>query len=197
MSVPSVPVPVSRSMFVTVVAIVFIVLAGAGTFVSVMQNVVLTFVFPGEMFENNVELEETQPVLALTSSHMRLFFFLPLIVFSTTLVAAIGLYKRKNWARILFVGIMALGIADMVFGTGWFFIRARITAVHAGPMEEPFKLMMVVTHIFVVVFCLSLCGVLGWIIKRLTSDKIRHEFMPGCASRKPTPVVCPEKSIRQ
>lgn len=183
MSVPLLPVPVSRSTFITVVALVFIILAGMGTFVSVMQNVVITLFFPEDVFEEHAVPEDAPPGFGFLTSHMRLFFFLPLIVFSTTLVAAIGLYKRKNWARILFVGILALGIAYMVFATGLgFFMSAWMTAEDAGPMEAPFKGMMVVMHVFMVVFCVGLCGVLGWIIKRLTSDKTRREFVSGSSA---------------
>jgi hypothetical protein len=56
-------------------------------------------------------------------SHVQLFMPAMLVIFAVTLVSAIGLLKRKNWARIVFIALMSLGIAyslGMLLLLPWF-----------------------------------------------------------------------------
>src|SRR6478672_6650334 len=102
---PAVP----QSSFVTVLAWIFIVLAGFATLISILQNVMISLMFPiEEMQAAMVQAKHKQdmPVFAeFMFSHFQLFFLSFLVVSSVTLVSAIALLKRKNWARVLFIGL--------------------------------------------------------------------------------------------
>ena len=99
------------SSFVTVVAWIFIAFGGLTTFISLLQNVVINTVFPTEQFRAAQSGVPMPAAFAWIFDHVRLFFFLFLVVSATTLISAIGLLRRRNWARRAFVGILALGIA--------------------------------------------------------------------------------------
>ena len=86
----------ARSTFVTVLAWIFIVGGGFTTFISVLQNVMLTFFFPVDQMQT-AKGAENMPALALFMlNHMRLFFAAFLILSLTVFVSSIGLLKRKN-----------------------------------------------------------------------------------------------------
>jgi hypothetical protein len=105
---------VNRSGFVTVLALTFIALAGQGTLIAVLQNIMFTVMFDSEELRGIVRRAEgTRPIRAVFRfmfEYFRFFLLGFLLVSAATLVAAIGLLERKNWARLMFVGIMALGV---------------------------------------------------------------------------------------
>jgi len=113
----------SRSRFVTLIAWVAIIISGFHTFLGLIQNIMFhaSSVF-GEMFQmmNSEALPQDVPyIFTLLVDNMSLFIFLvgfavPLCV----LVVSINFLKRKNWARILFVAGLALGIAMTLYNVG-------------------------------------------------------------------------------
>lgn len=171
----------NRSNFVTALAWVFIALAGFSTFISIAQNVMINLVFDPSPLNNlaNVPGYEDMPTFfSFISSHIRLFFFSFLIVSSALLVSSIGLLKRKNWGRIVFMVIMWLGIAWIVFGVIMQFTMfpQMMHDFPNGTEAERFKTMFMVMRIFMLVFSVSFCGLFGWIIKKLSSKSIKREF---------------------
>lgn len=176
--------PVVRSTFVTVVAWIFIVLAGFATLISFLQNIMIAMMFPAAEMEkaaNQVATEPNAPWFAtFMFNHFQLFFLAFLVVSASALTAAIGLLLRKNWARILFVAIMGMGILWNVAAVVMMFIFVSsfldIPASahqHAPPQfDVMFKVMMG----FNLLMVLGFCGLFGWIIKKLMSGDIKHEF---------------------
>jgi len=176
---------VHRSGFVTGLAWTFIGLAGFATLIAILQNIMLSLVFPlDEMREAMREAEKAQPTPAFARfmlNNFRLFFASFLALCVVTLVSAIGLLKRKNWARLAFIGVMALGVlwnlAGMVLP---FFIFSSMPPVADDTPPEfraSFDLMMNIMTAFTVVIGLAFAGLFAWIIKKLVSDEIRHEFL--------------------
>ena len=173
-----------RSTFVTVLAWIFIVLAGFATCISILQNVMIAFVFPAAEMEAAAEQLKGQagtPWFAvLMARYFRYFFLLFLLMSVTTLTAAIGLLRRKNWARLLFVALMGFGILWQVAGLVFMFFMLGSLDDFAGPANQPgtrefeimFKVMMGVNVVFVAAFT----TLFAWIIKRLVSEDIRREF---------------------
>jgi hypothetical protein len=103
-----------------------------------------------------------------------------MLVSLLTLVSAIGLLRRWNWARLCFIGLMALGIAWQLAGLGLQYtvfssIQSQFPgqAAHGGPDMTPFFLAI---GVFSVIFALGLAVLFGWIIKRLLSPAIAAEF---------------------
>src|SRR5258708_16289557 len=168
----------TRSTFVTVVAWIFIVLAGFATVISILQNIMIALVFPVDKMQEAAKQAEDAhaPRYAmLLFNYFWLFFLSFLVVSASTLAAAIGLLKRKNWARIMFIGIMALGIALNVAGLVVMFFFMSSMAEIAGS-SSGFESMWMVMLGFNLLTVVGFAWVFGWIIKRLLSDEIRREF---------------------
>jgi hypothetical protein len=128
---------------------------------------------------NTPGVEDMPAFFRFMSSHIRLFFFSFLIISSTLLISSIGLLKRKNWGRVIFMVIMWLGIAWIVFGVILQFTMfpQMMNDFPDGVEDERFNTMFTVMRIFMIVFSASFCGLFGWIIKKLSSKSIKREFL--------------------
>src|SRR5260370_42306961 len=104
----------NRSAFVTGLAWTFIALGGFAPLIALLQNIMLTLMFPmDEMRSAMHEADKAHPMPPLFRfmfDNFRLFFASFLAVSALTLVSAICLLKRQNWPRLIFIGIMAFGI---------------------------------------------------------------------------------------
>jgi len=175
---------VARSSFVTGLAWTFIGLAGFSTLIALLQNIMIALVFPMEEMRTAVrESEKAQPmpgVFRFMFQNFQYLFAGFLVLSAATLVAAIGLLKRKNWARLIFIFIMALGILWNLASLAMPFLMdsmmAEIPAPPQSDFHDNFKLMWNIMIVFTVVMCLAFAGLFAWVIKRLTSAEIRNEF---------------------
>src|SRR5262249_20832615 len=109
-----------RSAFVTAVAWVFIALSGFATLISILQNVMIYTLFPLDQMHAAMAQARQQhdiPALSLFMfEHIRELFAVVLVVTLATLIISIGLLRRHNWARILFICLLVLGIMWNVVG---------------------------------------------------------------------------------
>lgn len=93
------------------------------------------------------------------------FLFLGLFLFFTiTFTASIGLLRRKNWARLVFIGLMALGILWNVVGP------------EDPDFVQNFSRMFMIMRIATAVLIIGLTVLFGWIIRKLSSPAVRAEF---------------------
>ncbi|MEO8674236.1 MAG: hypothetical protein ABI569_01575 [Casimicrobiaceae bacterium] len=154
---PSAAVP-PRSAFVTVVAWIFIVGTGVGVCVSILQAIMFVFIVPTEAFwsASNMSLDpdQTPAIVLFIAGHMLLVFGVLWSIAVVTLIAAIGLLRRKNWARLAFIGLMGLAILCN-FGGLW--LEAEIFSSSA-------------------LSAIGLSVLFAWIIKRLASRTAGAEF---------------------
>jgi len=170
-----------KSNFVTVVAWIFIVLSGFGTLIGILQSVMIATVF------NTPEVAQAMqsppppgapPFAMFMMKHMLTFFVCMLALNVLTLIASVGLLLRRNWARLLFIGLMVFGIvwnfAGLVLQFSMFSsMRDQFAAVPDAPdMGAFFVGIAVVSVIFVIAFS----ALFGWIIKRLVSPPVVAEF---------------------
>lgn len=179
-TVPSVGVP-QRSTFVTVVAWIFIVLAGFTTLMSLLQNIMFFTVMPFDaMAPAGAEGEGMPAFMAFMLRHVRLFFLAFLLVCAATLAAAIGLLRRKEWARLAFIAMLGLGIAWNLGGMAlqyWVVAPAMM-----GPSEAPpefraeFERATSVILAFSAAMALGFTVLFGWLIAKLRSQPVRQEF---------------------
>jgi len=101
-----------------------------------------------------------------------------LVVSAATVFSAIGLLRRKNWARLTFIAIMVLGI---IWNIGGFCLQISVfSSVGSVPAHADeakfFQALAAVVMIFSLVLALGFSALFGWIIQRLTSSPIRREF---------------------
>lgn len=172
-----------RSQFVTVIAWIFIVLGGFTTLISLLQNILVNTVIPLEQMQAQMATSPTPipPMVGALMEHIRLFFFAFLVLASTTLVSAVGLLRRRNWARRIFIAILALGILWNI--AGLFLQQTMMSEMQAfqppgapADIQQQMRGMMAATQVFSAIFALGFSLLFGWIIKRLTSPGIVAEF---------------------
>ncbi len=177
----------SRSSFVTVVAWIFIVLSGFTTFISLLQNVILAFM-PKDLF--NQALQDTTFTHVMPTAprfmfaHLHTLLFAVLVVCAATLVSSIGLLRRHNWARLVFIGLLALGAVYNI--AGLFLQQAMLSSFNApfaadstlGGASRQFQQMMQAMRVAMFIFELGFAALFIWIIVRLVSPRIRAEFLP-------------------
>ncbi|HEU4665741.1 MAG TPA: hypothetical protein VFS55_17060 [Dokdonella sp.] len=181
----------TRSTFVTVVAWIFIVLSGFGTFVCALQNIIVALLSSKPEFAEAMHAPVpagTPPFAAFVFGHLHLFLLAMLLVTALTLASAIGLLLRRNWARLTFVGLMALGmiwsIASVVLQ--WFMLapmREQFGASHRAPDMSAF---VVAISALSAAFAIGFACFYGWIAKRLLSREIAMEFAGAVSARAET-----------
>lgn len=170
-----------RSTFVTVVAWIFIVLSGFSTMISILQNLMVHVMFAqAEMQEalQQAQLRGGPPMAALMLRYMPLFVFGFLVLSATTLTASIGLLRRRNWARLLFIGLMGLGVLWNVGGLALQLTMFSSMRQEFGAAPADMSMMLVVMTVFASVLVLAFVGLFGWIAARLLSPAIAAEFRP-------------------
>lgn len=171
-----------RSAFITVLAWTFIILAGSATFLSIMQNIMFSQMFsppsPRQALIEQNGLQDTPIIVRLIFRHFSIYICSILLAFATTLVSAIGLLKRKNWARRLSIGLIALAICATLMGFGLQFIFDPLfqgLPPEEIPPEFTSMMNMMKMVMFIVTFTTTSC--LVWLILKLTSPKIKQEFI--------------------
>jgi hypothetical protein len=147
----------------------------------------IAVLFPvDEMREAMRSAARGQPVPGFFSfmlENLRLFFALFLVLSALTLASAIGLLRRQNWARIVFICIMALGI---VWSAGALSLQfSMVSGFPLVPEDDQsefafhFRTMARVIMGFSAVVAGGSAVLFGWIIRRLLSGDIRREFSAG------------------
>ena len=100
-----------------------------------------------------------------------------LFVSMIVLIAAIGLLKRFNWARLLFIVVLGLIILWAVGSLLLLWQTAPFDAPTTAAAYQPvFRGPSMASLLFGTVFTLLVCLLLGWVIKRLCSAPLRKEF---------------------
>ena len=172
-----------RSTFVTVLAWVGIVFAGLSTFMTALQNIMFRFLLPKLPMEQLMNENNSSVQVPATAQFMFRHFdliFLAAFLFSLfALIASIGLLKRKNWARIIFIALLALGIIWNLISL--VFQKAMIQDFPLPPdapeaFQSQMETMMTVMSIASVIFVLIFTALFGWMIWKLRSPQIVKEF---------------------
>jgi len=153
------------STFVTVIAWLFIVGSGLAILFLVLQNIMF-FVFMNEEFAQQAGYMPNKETFLLVN--------LPfLLLFLALFISSIGLLKRKSWARLAFIVLLALGIVLT--------IREAIleAMLYSSEMSQDNELPDYVAIIlwFVVLIRIGIAVLFAWIIKRLLPDSVKQEFM--------------------
>ena len=170
-----------RSTFVTVVAWVFITFAGFATFISLLQAFMFFFVFPASQLRiTHTDLEGMPSAFQFLWGNIQLFLIAFWSLSALTLVSAIGLLHRKNWARLVFVVLMVFGI---VWNLGGIWLQQQVLSgfsklpPNAPPhMASGFGTMTTAMTIAMSVFAIVISLVFAWIVKRLVSRSVKAEF---------------------
>lgn len=170
-----------QSTFVTVLAWLFIVGAGFAVLISALQNIMINTMMPIADIPppSGPDADRIPGFFKFMFSNLRLVFFSFFVISVATLVSAIGLLKRRNWARLVFIGLLALGIVWNIAGL---VLQQTFMSSMGVPAEAPphiraeFERTASFMLVFGMVFVLGFSALFGWLIKRLMSTKVRLEF---------------------
>ena len=173
--------PPTRSTFVTVTAWVFIVVSGLASLVSLLQNIVISVMLPADKMQQALSqshgADEVPAIVQFMLHNIQLLLVGFLLLALLSLTASIGLLRRKNWARIIFIALMGLGIlwniGGVVFNAVFF---SSMVPVEAREMDEGFEIVRAIMLGFSVLMALVFSALFGWIMAKLLSKKIRDEF---------------------
>ncbi len=120
------------------------------------------------------------PVVAFLAGHAQLFFLGFMLVSIATLVCATGLLRRRNWARLGFVGLMGLGIAWQAVG---FWLQSNLMSTMreqfaaAAELGGPdFGAAAPAIMLVGAIFALGMAALQGWIAWKLLTPAIAAEF---------------------
>ncbi len=171
-----------KSTFVSVLAWVFIVLGSFATFISILQNIMIYWIFPKkEMLQAMERADKTKHFSVFTEfmfSHIDMIVLFILLFSATSVVSAIALLKRKNWARIFFTVLMSVGIVwnviSIIIQFTFSSSMPEMSGGHAPPPE--FQNIMQIMKIASVIMVVGISALLGFVIKKLCSDSIKKEF---------------------
>lgn len=174
----------ARSTFVTVVAWVFICLGAAFALISgaELAGVLLLSEKTIQSAVNNSNALAHLPAYnRFFIDHMVLTLCLSLIALLLLFVTAIGLLKRKRWARPAMIALLSLAVIRYIVAVTMellYFSPASIPAPpHASATEAAtYQSMMSIAMYGSAVFSLAIAAVFVWIIVRLMSPAIRAEF---------------------
>jgi hypothetical protein len=171
----------SKSLFVTMTAWVFIVLAAMASVSALLQNAAVASFLPGLSIVGNV-----QPLPLLTGL---LLGYLPwvvgagLVMSLATLACAVGLLIRLEWARRFFIMLLLLAIAANIAGL-WLqqemlqsLVSSTLSRSPLPPLAaDVFGGFVTAARVAAVLVTLGACALLVWIIRRLMSPAVRQEF---------------------
>ena len=171
----------ARSLFVTAIAWLFIVLAAVASASALVQNAAVASLMPGLQLAT-----ERNPLPLLTGL---LIGYLPwvvgtgLVMSLATLASAIGLLLRLDWARRTFIGLLIVAIVANLLGL-WLqqevvesVVSNTLSSV-AIPQQAlgVFGGFVTAARVMAVLMTLVGCALLAWIISRLMSAAVRQEF---------------------
>jgi hypothetical protein len=183
-----------QSTYVTVVAWVFIVLSGNATLIGALQNVRIwsvpldqfDFALRDSTFANLIPGPER-----FMLSHIHAYFLAAFLLSLTMFISSLGLLGRRNWARLVFITLLVLGVLYLVAGL---LLQQSVMASLAQTFSgvEPsgsvsqanldrFRSMFAVLRIFMYVLYLGIAVLFARIAFRLSSPTIRAEFASGAA----------------
>lgn len=169
-----------RSKFVTILAWIAIVFHGFQTIMVLMQTVVFVPLSSMGLISQataDPEFLKMPKFVQWMFLHMREWIFIMFIICLINLISSIGLLRRQNWARIVFILMLFLGIIWNVLPV--IFINAMMPTFNM-PTAEPglpnMALFFMMIRIFMAVMAIGTTVLFAWIIKKLTSSQVKQEF---------------------
>jgi hypothetical protein len=171
----------ARSLFVTITAWVFIVLAGLASASAVMQNVGLTALMPG--LAMRLDRGALPALTGLLLGYLPWVVGAGVVVALAMLASAVGLLLRLDWARRAFIALLIVAIIANLLGV-WLqqeVVHSLVsttlrTAQLPATALSVFGGFVTAARVLAVMLTLCACGVLAWIIRRLMSVGVRQEF---------------------
>ncbi|MDH3359889.1 MAG: hypothetical protein OEL55_03375 [Desulfobulbaceae bacterium] len=168
-----------RSRFVTTTAWVFIIIGALTTIASLIQGLmyVRMLTMPTLHQAMHEGASHLPLLLQLVFEHFRLYLLFIFSLSLSTLISAIGLLKRKELGRRLFIGVLAIAVITMLTT---FITQLSISPVTdnipAAQIPADAKTMMRAMKGFFFIITFSLTCLAGWLSLQLSAPEIKQEF---------------------
>jgi hypothetical protein len=169
-----------RSQFVTALAWFSIVVAALMTCSSLLQTIFVNLFLPAnslQQLQSAADANVVPPALMFVVKHLKTILFVYLLLSLSLLAVSIALLKRKEWARIAFIVMLALGTLS---GFAPLFLPFSISDFLPQNIDG---LDVDVTmdaalgfQILTIGLTLLFAALHGWIIYKLCTSEIRSEF---------------------
>ena len=171
----------SRSLFVSVTAWVFIVFGIAATALSVIQGAATAALLPG--LNLSLDVKPLQGLAKVLAAHLPWVAGAALALSIGTLVAAIGLLLRLEWARRAFIAMVVLAIIANLAGL-WLqqeLLQSLIDhTLSRAPLPREaagvFGGFATAARAAAVALSVVTSLLLAWIIARLSTQAVRQEL---------------------
>lgn len=185
MSSPTPTTPTQRSTFVTTLAWLVIVPAALGVVIATLQNVLVFTVMPLDQkaLPSGPGAAHMPAFAVFMFEHMRAVFAAFWLAMVVSLASGIGLLRRREWARLLFIALLGLSILWNI--AGLLIQQSVFSSMSAMPDAPPefraqFEDMASTMWLVSIAMAVGFSAVSAWLIWRLSSAPIKAEF--GAAS---------------
>lgn len=177
--------PPKRSGAVTVIGVLFLSLSVMWLLGVLFQGAffaILSAIRPAGMDLARVTNDPNVPIaIRLMVTYAKLFWIANVAVASILSLCSIGLLRRKNWSRIVFLFLAAAGF---VYSLGSIassalmaaFMRSQMRNLDALEVGPLFSTITTVAFALIIVKSLFLAGFFVWMLRKLTRPAIRAEF---------------------
>lgn len=170
-----------RSTFVTVLAWLMIVPSALGVLISTLQNVLVFTVMPVDAMTlpSGPQAEQIPAFARFMMEHIRAVLVAFWLLTVLALASGIGLLRRKEWARLAVIALLALGI---LWNLGGLYLQhvllSSMPAMNDAPPEfrEQFDRMASTMWTVSIAMALGFSAVSAWLIWRLASVPVKAEF---------------------
>jgi hypothetical protein len=163
--------PSERSTFVTVLAFILLAFGAMSVFSGLTQ--VFFFDSLADLSPETLPGAATatvDPEFAEAASNVgRNFAIMGVVISGFFTYAAFALLRRRNWARVLYIVLFAIGIVANILFLAIFGLGLGAFVNLAGPAFQA-------VFWIAAVFAIALAVLQGWIIKRLRSAPVKSEF---------------------
>ena len=171
----------ARSLFVTAIAWLFIVLAALASASALVQNAAVASLMPG--LQGSAGRAPLPLLTGLLVGYLPWVVGTGLVMSLATLASAIGLLVRLDWARRAFIGLLIVAILANLLGL-WLqqeVVQSVVSStLNSAPIPQQvlgvFGGFVTAARVMAMLMTLGGCLVLGWIIRRLMSAGVRQEF---------------------
>ena len=165
----------TKSIFVTVVAWIFIILSGFSSLIAILQSIMVNIMFGKEEFQTAPKNMDAFEKFMIENFDLFIYGFA--LVSILTLISSIGLLKRLNWARLFFIFILGIGIIWQFSSLAWmWYIFSDTGSRIQHQPDETFKTFQIIMIGFTIALSLGTALLFAWIIKKLTTSPIKEEF---------------------
>jgi len=194
--------PLPRAGWINVVAWITLVLCGIGVLMIGLEVLAYQAFSHTPAFETMrqhlMAKPESAALMATVSRWLPGILVLSLLWSTVAIVASIGLLKRREWGRRLFVGLLVFGVLwqGVAIPMQWWLTDAlrAIVLAFADLSKESEQLRLQLdaslssSHASGLFFGLVFAGLYGWLAWMLRTPRVRAEFVARGAAHDAVPV---------